>query len=140
MNTYLEVRQKDDIKKDLAQRLMPSDGPFAPGDLLYYWQTDPSKLKHGKAYGKWVRGTVRSQTGAICILDTGTSLIRVNQSKLRRDHDDWHDVLIPPGEEAEEEQASLAESFWLSTTKGKLDFQEMFLAQLGLVPRVRTKA
>ena len=65
MKTYLEARQRDDIKKDLAQRLMPSDGPYSPGDLVYYWQSDPSKLKHGKAYGKWIRGTVTSQTGAI---------------------------------------------------------------------------
>ena len=125
MRTYLEARQRDDIKKDLAQRLMPSDGPFSPGDLVYYWQTDPSKLKHGKAYGKWVRGTVTSQKGAICILDTGTSLIRVNQSKLRKDHDDWHDVPIPLDEEVDEEQASLANSFWLAEN-GKLDFQELF--------------
>ena len=34
MKTYLEARQRDDIKKDLAQRLMPSDGPFSPGDLV----------------------------------------------------------------------------------------------------------
>ena len=58
-------------------------------------------------------------------MDTGTTLIRVNQSKLRRDHDNWHDVPIPLEEEVEEEQSPLAENFWLATTAGKLDFQEM---------------
>ena len=87
-------------------------------------QIHPS-LSMEKAYGKWIRGTVTSQTGAICILDTGTSIIRVNQSKLRKDHDDWHDVPIPLDEAADEDQASLAGSFWLATPSGKLDFQEM---------------
>ena len=71
MKTYIEVRQRDDLRKDLASRLMPSDGPFNTGDKAFYWQVDPSKIKHGVAQGKWVRGKIVSQEGAICILDSG---------------------------------------------------------------------
>ena len=49
------------------------------------------------ASGKWIRGKVVGQEGAICIIDIGTAIVRVNQSTLRKDHDDWHDVPVPLG-------------------------------------------
>jgi hypothetical protein len=55
MKTYLEARQREDIRKDLASRLMPSDGPFSVGACFFYWQADPNKIKHGVAAGKWIR-------------------------------------------------------------------------------------
>ena len=80
---------------------MPSDGPFSVGEHVFYWQQDPNKIKHGVAARKWIRGKIIGQEGAICIIDTGTAIIRVNQSKLRKDHDDWHDVPVPIAEEEE---------------------------------------
>ncbi|CAE7294001.1 GIP, partial [Symbiodinium pilosum] len=47
MKAHLEARQSTDLKKDLAKRVMPSDGPYTKGE------------------------------------------------KVRRDHDEWHDVQIP---------------------------------------------
>ena len=44
------------------------------------------------------------------ILDTGTQLLRVNPSKLRKAHADWADVDVPLEEEPSSE-ASLAETF-----------------------------
>ena len=106
---------------------MPSDGPFDVGEKVFYWQVDPSKIKHGKAHGRWIRGKIVGQEGAICIIDPGTALPSVNQSKLRKDHDDWQDAPIPLEEEAAEEQsASLSETLWLATSHGKLYFQELF--------------
>ena len=32
MQTYLEARQREDLRRDLASRRMPTDGPFAVGD------------------------------------------------------------------------------------------------------------
>ena len=36
-------------------------------------------------------------------LHTNKAVIRVNQSKVRRDHDEWHDVSIPNLDKAKEE-------------------------------------
>ena len=36
-----------------------------------------------------------SQEGATAHIHTDKAVIRINQSKLRRDHDEWHDVSVP---------------------------------------------
>ena len=41
-----------------------------------------------------VRGKVVSQEGAMVLVQVHKSVLRVNQSKVRRDHDPWHDVAI----------------------------------------------
>ena len=79
---------------------MPSDGPYKQGDEVFYWHQDSSKFKDK---GKWIRGKVLSQEGAMVHLHTNKAVIRVNQSKVRRDHDEWHDVSIPNLDEAKEE-------------------------------------
>lgn len=43
---------------------------------------------------RWVRGTVISQEGAMVNVNMGNTILRVNQSKVRRDHDEWHDVAL----------------------------------------------
>ena len=45
---HLEARQRVDIRRDLAQRLRPSDGPFDPGQSVWYWDRDQSKLRGGE--------------------------------------------------------------------------------------------
>ena len=59
--------------------------------VFFYWHQDPSKIKAGE----WIRATVVSQQGPMVCLDTGSTVLRVNQSLLRRDQDAWHDVLVP---------------------------------------------
>ena len=48
-----------------------------------------------------------SQEGAMVLVQVHKSVLRVNQSKVRRDHDPWHDVAIPlnPEPEVKEEGA-----------------------------------
>ena len=41
------------------------------------------------------RELVISQNGAIVTVETDKAILRVNQSKVRRDHDPWHDVPLP---------------------------------------------
>ena len=45
MKSYLEARQKEDIRRDLASRLLPTDGPYELQDRVSYWKQDPSKFK-----------------------------------------------------------------------------------------------
>ena len=40
---HLEARQKEDIRRDLAQKLRPSSGPWIEGQGVWYWDRDMSK-------------------------------------------------------------------------------------------------
>ena len=53
MKVYLEARQREDLRRDLASRLMPTDGPFNVGGTVYYWRDDPNKKRQANtwAYG-----------------------------------------------------------------------------------------
>ena len=100
LRAHQEARQAADLRHDMARRTMPSDGPYKQGDEVFYWHQDSSKFKDK---GKWIRGKVLSQEGAMVHLHTNKAVIRVNQSKVRRDHDEWHDVSIPNLDETKEE-------------------------------------
>ena len=80
-----------------------------------------------------------SHEGAICVIDTGTTVMRVNQSKLRREHDDWHEFAVPLSDDppaapppvpaplkAEVTDESIPDVYWLVHMKGKVDVQELF--------------
>jgi hypothetical protein len=45
MQSHLKARQADDLRHDLASRILPSEGPFAPGQHVFYWDKDASKIK-----------------------------------------------------------------------------------------------
>ena len=92
LRAHQEARQAIDLRKDLARRVMPSDGPYRKGDRVFVWHKDESKKK---SEGVWVRGVVVSQEGAMVLVEVHRAVLRVNQSKVRRDHDPWHDVAVP---------------------------------------------
>ena len=92
MRAHQEARQSLHLRKDLARRVMPSDGPYQKGDRVFVWHKDESKKK---SEGVWVRGIVLSQDGAMVLVEVHRAVLRVNQSKVRRDGDPWHDVAIP---------------------------------------------
>ena len=85
LRAHLEARQSADLRRDLARRVLPSDGPYAHGDRVLVWIDDKAKYK---AVGRWARARVISQNGAIVETDKA---VRVN-TKVRRDYDPWHDV------------------------------------------------
>ena len=80
----------------MARRTMPSDGPYKPGDKVFAWNDEPSAsaVAPNKRV-KWPRGTAISQEGSMVNVHVDNPAIRVNQSKIRRDHDEWHDVAVP---------------------------------------------
>ena len=92
LKAHLEARQSADLRRDLARRVLPSDGPYAHGDRVFVWIDDKAKYK---AVGRWARARVISQNGATVIVETDKAVLRVNQSKVRRDYDPWHDVPLP---------------------------------------------
>ena len=62
LRAHLEARQSADLRRDLARRVLPSDGPYAHGDRVFVWINDKAKYK---AVGRWARARVISQNGAI---------------------------------------------------------------------------
>ena len=61
---------------------MRSDGPYTAGEKVFVWQKDDNKKK---SKGVCMRGTVVSQEGDMVLVQLPTVLLRVNQSKVRRD-------------------------------------------------------
>ena len=92
LRAHLEARQSADLRRDLARRVLPSDGPYTHGDRVFVWIDDKAKYK---AVGRWARARVILQNGAIVTVETDKAVLRVNQSKVRRDYDPWHDVPLP---------------------------------------------
>ena len=104
LKAHLEARQSADLRRDLARRVLPSDGPYAHGDRVFVWIDDKAKYK---AVGRWARARVISQNGAIVTVETDKAVLRVNQSKVRRDYDPWHDVPLPRNLDKPEKEVPL---------------------------------
>ena len=79
-------------------------GPYAHGDRVFVWIDDKAKYK---AVGRWARARVISQNGAIVTVETEKAVLRVNQSKVRRDYDPWHDVPLPRSLDKPEKEVPL---------------------------------
>ena len=50
VQSHLKARQADELRHDLASRILPSEGPFSPGQHVFYWDKDSSKIK---SQGRW---------------------------------------------------------------------------------------
>ena len=81
LKAHQEARQSADLRRDMARRTMPSDGPYKPGDKVFVW-TSPVHANSiaSKAWKKerWVRGTAISQEGAMVNVQVDSSVMRVN--------------------------------------------------------------
>ena len=153
LRAHQEARQAADLRHDMAKRTMPSDGPYKPGDKVFVWSSPVNANSiASKAWKKerWIRGTVISQEGAMVNVHVHNSVMRVNQSKVRRDHDEWHDVAVPgldtsepvplaveDEDDYEPDIAEYAEAYlgeqahWFCQT-GKCDVVELFSSNTGL--------
>ena len=45
MQTHLEVQQREDIHRDLAERMKCVPPDLRVGESVFYWQEDPSKIQ-----------------------------------------------------------------------------------------------
>ena len=154
LKAHQEARQAADLRHDMAKRTMPSGGPYKPGDKVFVWSA-PANANSiaSKAFKKerWIRGTVISQEGSMVTVHVDNAVLRINQSKIRCDHDEWHDVAVPgldnpdPAplalEDAEQYEPSIAEgdyaeayfgeqAHWFCQT-GKCDIVELFDSNTG---------
>ena len=92
-DAHNENRQADDIRRDLAERLHSSGvGPLNPGEAVWYWDRDQSKIRGGE----WIRSRVIAVgKPPMVMIELSGQAVQVNQSKLRKNPDPWHDVVIP---------------------------------------------
>ena len=77
-----------------------------------------------------------AQNGPMVTIDTGRIVVRVNESKVKKDSDEWHDAPVPVKDEDDVPLRDLAASaqltigpsalaeevFWQAATKGKFNF------------------
>ena len=150
---YIEARQSDDVRRDLAGQFRMSTKTFQVGDRVFYWQEDKSKIKaNGSKYGSWVRAKVISLQGSMAGIDLGARIIKVDVSKLRRD-----DAISPssPGIALEpqlmrlgakttvdlvdvesecltEDGVPFDQALWNCETRGKIHVLEIFAGSAGL--------
>ena len=71
---------------------MPSDSPYQKGDRVLVWHKDESKKKSEGCIGQRNCCVAGRFFG---LVEVHRAVRRVNQSKVRRDGDPWHDVAIP---------------------------------------------
>ena len=107
LRAHQEARQAADLRHDMSRRTMPTDGPYKAGEKVFVWMPPPNANSiASKAMRKerWLRGTVINQEGAMVNVQVDTAVMRVNQSEVRRDHDEWHDIAVPGLDKPEPEQ------------------------------------
>ena len=121
MKTHLEVQQREDIRRDRAERMK-----FVPPDLrvgehvCFYWQEEPSKIQQGRKSGRWLKVEILAVKGPMVVISTGASIFQVNASKLRRPLDTVDLEELPDSRERKG-----APVLWLSK-KGRTDVWELF--------------
>ena len=52
MKTHLDVQEREDIRRDLAERMKFGPPDLCVGQHVFCWQEDPSKIKQGRKSGK----------------------------------------------------------------------------------------
>ena len=118
MRKFLGAKQSDDLRRDIASKLQLSDGPFFPGDKIYCWAEDKSKIKSDGSHGeKWIKGKLVSVDGSMVRVDLGTRIVKVNISKIRKDHNPVEDVDVPLDPAALASAANTAKDACTATSK-----------------------
>ena len=76
MRAHQEARQSIDLRKDLARRVMPSDGPYQKGDRVFVWHKDESKEEIGRCLGQRNCQYLRKEPWLL--VEVHRSVLRVN--------------------------------------------------------------
>ena len=87
MKTHLEVQQREDIRRDLAEKMKFVPPDLRVGEQVFYWQDDPNKIQQGRNLGKWLMVEIIAVNGPMVVISIGATISQVNASKLRRPSD-----------------------------------------------------
>ena len=116
MKTHLDVQQREDIRRDRAERVK-----FVPPDLrvresVLYWQEDPNEIHQRRKSGTWLKVATIAVKGQHWCLP----FFHENASKLRR-HLDTVDLEELP----DSRMRTRAPVLWLSC-EGQIDVWVLF--------------
>ena len=95
MKTHSEVQQREDIRRDLAEGRKFVFPDLRVGEQVCYCQENSSKIQQGRKFGKWLKVEIIAVKGPKVVIITGTSMLQVSASKLRRPLD-TADLERPP--------------------------------------------
>ena len=84
MQTHLGVQQREDIRRDLAERMKFVPPDLRVGESLFYWQEDRNKFQQERKSGRWLTVEINAFKGSISIISTGASIFQVNVSNLKK--------------------------------------------------------
>ena len=84
MQTHLEVQQRQDIRRDLAERMKFVPHDLRAGEHVVYWQEDPSKIQQMRKSGNWLKVEIIAIKGSMAVVNTSATTFQANLSKLRR--------------------------------------------------------
>ena len=89
MRTHLEVQQREDIRRDLAERMKLVPPDLRAGENVFYWQEDQTKIQQGRKSGKWLKVEIIAVKGPMLVISTGATIFQANVSKLRIPMELW---------------------------------------------------
>ena len=75
MQTHLEVQQREEIRRDLAERMKFVPRDLRVGGSVFYWQEDPNKIQQGRKSGKWLKVEIIAVKGPMAVISTGASIV-----------------------------------------------------------------
>ena len=80
MKTHLEVQQREDIRRDLAERMKFVPPHLRVRESFFHWQDDPSKIQQGRKSGKWLKVEIIAVKSATVVISTGASIFLFMQA------------------------------------------------------------
>ena len=64
MQTHLEVQQREDIRRDPAERMKFVSPDLRVEEGVFFWQEHPSKIQQGRKSGKWLKVEIIAVKGS----------------------------------------------------------------------------
>ena len=114
IQTHLEVQQREDIRRDLAERMKFVTPDLRAGEHVFHWQEDPSKIQQGRKSRRWLKVEI------MAVISTGATIFQENIRKPKRPLDTVDLEELPDSRER-----ARAPALWLSC-EGQIDVRELF--------------
>ena len=76
MQTHLEEQQREDIRRDLAERMKFVPLDLRAGEIVFYWQEDSSKVQQGRKSDKWLKVEIIAVKGHMAVSSTGATIFQ----------------------------------------------------------------
>ena len=126
MRTHLEVQQREDIRRDLSERMKFVPPDLRAGENVFYWQDDPSNIQQGRKSGNWSKVASIAIKGSVAVIHTGSTIFSAKKRNIRRPLDTVDLEELPDSRER-----TGAPVQWLSC-EGQADVWETFSDNSGL--------